>query len=202
MVQGIQNACVIVLAAGSSSRLGSPKQLLTVGGQNLVQHAVSVALSSRIGPVLVVTGANRKAVEAALEDMDVQFVFNPDWQEGMGASIRWGTLAALGLHPDTEGLLFMVCDQPHIQADHLRALLERQRESGKPIVASSYEGIRGTPALFHASLFGELQSLQGDKGARPLLQQHEEDIISVPFDHGITDIDTRADYERYLQTLK
>jgi molybdenum cofactor cytidylyltransferase len=202
MVQGIQNACVIVLAAGSSSRLGSPKQLLAIGGQTLVQHAVSVALSSRLGPVLVVTGANRKAVEEALEDMDVQLAYNPDWQEGMGASIRWGTQVALGLHPDTEGLLFMVCDQPHIHAELLRALLDRQRESGKPIVTSSYEGVRGTPALYHASLFDELKSLQGDTGARPLLQKHADDIVTVPFEQGRTDIDTHADYDRYLQTLK
>jgi molybdenum cofactor cytidylyltransferase len=202
MVEGIQNACVIVLAAGSSSRLGTPKQLLAVGGQNLVQHAVSVALSSRIGPVLVVTGANRKAVEANLEDMDVQLAYNPDWQEGMGASIRWGTQVALGLYPETDGLLFMVCDQPHIQPQVLRALLERQRESGKPIVTSSYEGVRGTPALYHASLFAELKTMQGDSGARPLLQKHGDDIVTVPFEQGRTDIDTHADYERYLQTLK
>lgn len=202
MAEGIQNACVIVLAAGSSSRLGSPKQLLAVGGQNLVQHAVSVALSSRIGPVLVVTGANRGAVEETLEDMDVQLAYNPDWPEGMGASIRWGTQVALGLHPETDGLLFMVCDQPFIHAEILRALLERQRETGKRIVTSSYDGIRGTPALYHASLFNELKSLQGDTGARPLLQRHAEDIDTVPFEQGRTDIDTHADYERYLQTLK
>lgn len=202
MAEVIQNACVVVLAAGSSSRLGSPKQLLAVGGQNLIQHAVSVALSSRIGPVLVVTGANRKAVEAALEDMDVQLAYNPDWQEGMGASIRWGTLAALGLHPEAEGLLFMVCDQPFIYAELLRALLDRQRETGKPIVTSSYEGIRGTPALYHASLFDELKSLKGDTGARPLLQRYGEDIATVPFEKGRTDIDTHADYEQYLLTLK
>ena len=202
MAEGIHNACVVVLAAGSSSRLGSPKQLLAVGGQNLVQHAVSVALSSRIGPVLVVTGANRKAVEETLEDMDVQLAYNPDWQEGMGASIRWGTQVALGLYPETEGLLFMVCDQPFIHAEVLRALLEWQRETGKPIVTSSYEGVRGTPALYHASLFDELKSLQGDTGARPLLQRYATAIESVPFEQGRTDIDTRADYERYLQTLK
>jgi molybdenum cofactor cytidylyltransferase len=202
MVQGIQNACVIVLAAGSSSRLGSPKQLLAIGGQNLVQHAVSVAMSSRIGPVLVVTGAHRKVVEAALEDMDVQMAYNPDWQEGMGSSIRWGTRVALGLYPETEGLLFMVCDQPHIQAAVLRTLLDSQRESGSPIVTSSYDGVRGTPALFHASLFEELTTLQGDSGARPLLQKYAADITAVPFTLGRTDIDTPADYAQYLQTLK
>jgi molybdenum cofactor cytidylyltransferase len=201
MNEVIKHTAIFVLAAGNSSRLGSAKQLLAIGGRNLVQHAVSVALASRIGPVLVVTGARRKAVEETLEEMDVQLVYNPDWEEGMGASIRWGTKTARSLYPDLDGLLFMVCDQPFINPAVLHQLVSRQAESRKPIVASAYAGIRGTPVLFHQTCFDDLEQLNGDKGARPMLATREGDIALVEFDEGKTDIDTVTDYETVLRTL-
>src|SRR5512135_784209 len=106
----IQKTCIVILAAGKSARLGRPKQLLSYDGGSLVQHAVSVALASGLGPVLVVTGANREAVESELRGRDVQVSYNPDWEEGMGASIRHGVEAALERYRDTDGLIFMVCD--------------------------------------------------------------------------------------------
>jgi molybdenum cofactor cytidylyltransferase len=197
----VQKPCIVVLAAGKSSRLGRPKQLLSFDGSSLVQHAVSVALAAGVGPVLVVTGANRDLVEAELRDLDVQTSFNPDWEEGMGASIRHGVEAALDVRQDADGLIFMVCDQPYITADLLQHLLETQHETGRKIVASEYGGVRGTPALYHASLFEELKTLSGDKGARPVLARHESDIATVPFGSGATDIDTETDYEHVLQAL-
>jgi molybdenum cofactor cytidylyltransferase len=197
----IHKPCIVVLAAGKSSRLGRPKQLLSFDGGSLVQHAVSVALAAGIGPVMVVTGANREMVDADLRGLDVETSFNPDWEEGMGASIRHGVQAALDHHRETDGIIFMVCDQPYITADLLQHLLETQHETGRRIVASEYGGVRGTPALYHASLFEELKTLSGDKGARPVIARHESDIATVPFGSGATDIDTEADYENFLQAL-
>jgi molybdenum cofactor cytidylyltransferase len=197
----IGRICIVVLAAGRSARLGRPKQLLSFEGGSLVQHAVSVALSSGLGPVLVVTGANQEAVESELRGQGIHTSYNPDWEEGMGASIRHGVDAALELDRDTDGLIFMVCDQPYITASLLQHLLETQHETGRKIVASEYGGIRGTPALYHASLFEELKALTGDKGARSVLARHEGDIATIPFGSGAMDIDTEADYENLTMAL-
>jgi len=197
----VNKVCMVVLAAGKSSRLGRPKQLLSYGGMSLLQHAVQVALEAAIGPVLVVTGANTEKIEKELEGMNVDLAYNPHWEEGMGTSIRHGVEAVLSGYPNTDGIMFMVCDQPYINASLLRHLLETQVETGRKIVTSEYEGIRGTPALYHASLFEELKGLSGDKGARPVLARHETDIATVPFASGETDIDTEADYENLLQAL-
>ena len=199
MSDRINHICIILLAAGQSSRLGRPKQLLQYGGESLVYHAARVAVEAGMGPVMVVTGSNSQSVEMALKECDVHLAFNPQWEEGMGASIRFGTTEALERFPGTDGLLLMVCDQPFIHAGHLQHLWETQVETRKPIVTSEYAGIRGTPALYHASLFEELRALGGDKGARPLLERHAMDIAVVPFALGLTDIDTEADYENLLR---
>ena len=200
MSDRIHHICIVLLAAGRSSRLGRPKQLLQYDGESLVSHAARVALEAGIGPVLVVTGANSQQVEMALKDSGVELVFNPQWEEGMGASIRVGVSTALDRYPKTDGLLLMVCDQPFIHARHLRQLWETQVETQKEIVTSEYAGIRGTPALYHAKLFEELKALSGDKGARPILERHQKGIAAVPFASGLTDIDTEADYENLLRT--
>lgn len=179
--------------------MGRPKQLLQYGGESLVYHAARVAMEAGIGPVLVVTGANSQQVEAALDGSGVELVFNPQWEEGMGASIRTGVSAALERYPKTDGLLMMVCDQPFIHAGHLQHLWETQVETRKAIVTSEYEGIKGTPALYHRRLFEALKNLGGDKGARPILERHDKDIAVVQFSSGLTDIDTESDYENLLR---
>lgn len=201
MKDRVNSICIVVLAAGKSARLGRPKQLLSFGGETLVQHAVRVALEAAIGPVVVVTGANSDLIDRELSGIAVHSVFNPTWEEGMGASIRAGAEEALRLYPTTEGLLLMVCDQPFINAAHLQHLWETQAETRKKIVLSEYAGIRGTPALYHQDIFEELKALSGDKGARPILARHESDMATVPFASGETDIDTEADYENLLKSL-
>jgi molybdenum cofactor cytidylyltransferase len=198
----IHHPCIVVLAAGSSSRLGKPKQLLAYGDESMLQHAAGVAISSGIGPVLVVTGAHQSSVEKDLHGLPVKIVYNPDWEEGMGASIRCGAEAAVARFPNTDGILFMVCDQPYVFASHLQHLLETQVETLAPIVASSYDGVRGTPALFHQTIFEELLALRGDQGARPILQRHANLVASVPFSEGGVDIDTASDYSQFLNSAK
>lgn len=202
MSERIHKPCIVVLAAGVSARLGRPKQLLAHGPESLVQHAVRTALAAGIGPVLVVTGAYQSDVERELQGLPAIPVFNAAWEEGMGASIRSGTEAALGLFPETDGLLFMVCDQPFMHASQLQHLWETQVETLAPIVTSLYDGVRGTPALYHKDLFEELLALQGDQGARPILQMHADEIESVPFSEGGLDIDTEADYLQFLHSVK
>jgi molybdenum cofactor cytidylyltransferase len=202
MSQRIHKPCIVVLAAGQSARLGSPKQLLAYGDESLLRHAVRVALDSGIGPVMVVTGAHQHSVEKELQGLSVLPVFNPQWEEGMGASIRIATEAAMEFFTEADGLLFMVCDQPYVHASHLQHLWETQVETLMPIVTSEYEGIRGTPALYHASLFEELLALEGDQGARPVLKAQGDRVATVDLSEGGVDIDTASDYAQFLNSVK
>lgn len=195
----IKKCAIVVLAAGKSSRLGSPKQLLVYKGKSLVLYAVEIALQTGLRPVIVVVGANAEVIKNELKGEQVQVVENEGWKEGMASSLRSGlTIAQQSeFHPD--GVIFMVCDQPHVSVSLLGELVRVQAETGLPMVASSYEGHLGTPALFHKSLFAELMELKGEAGARKLIKRHENLVASVPFPKGIVDIDTMADYEALKQ---
>lgn len=199
MYNTIEHCGIAVLAAGESSRLGSPKQLLVYRGKSLLQHAVNVALQTTMYPVIVVVGANSDAVKKEIEGMNVYVVENERWREGMATSLCCGLAAVQKKNIDADGIIFMLCDQPFITPALLDSLLQQQKATGLPIVASSYENKLGTPALFHKSFFTELMKLSGDTGAAKLIKNNQEQVSSVAFPKGIIDIDTRTDYEALLQ---
>jgi len=174
----------IILAAGASTRMGHPKQLLKLGAERLLERAVRVAEHAGCAPVVVVLGASADVIlaECALDRATV--AINPEWREGMASSVRCGVRQIAGR---CDAALLMVCDQPAVTADHLRKLLDRCTDLcvGGP-VASSYGGRRGVPACFPASQFGELLLLRGDSGARLLL----ESTPAIDLAGGELDIDT------------
>jgi len=191
----VEQCAIVVLAAGASSRLGSPKQLLVYKGRSLLQHAADAALQTSLRPVVIVVGANSDATKKQMEGMKVEIAENEAWQEGMASSLRCGLAAVQKMKPETDGIIFMVCDQPYVNKSLLENLLLTQHKTGLPIMASSYEGKLGTPALFHKSFFPELLELTGDVGARKLMVQHSDDVATVLFPKGDIDIDTAAEYE-------
>lgn len=195
MKADIANCAIIILAAGTSARLGSPKQLLPYNGKTLLLHAVDTALETGCLFVTVVLGANIKMIRNEVKDKRVVIIENNAWQEGMASSIRCGleNIANSILQP--ENIIFMVCDQPYVNSSLLLNLLEKRLETGMPIVACSYENNIGTPALFHKNIFPALMDLKGDKGARKLISANLEKVATVFFPEGITDIDTAGDYE-------
>ena len=195
----VEQCAIVVLAAGMSSRLGSPKQLLAYKGKSLLQHAVDTALQTSMRPVVIVVGANSDAMKKQLEVRKAEVVENEGWQEGMASSLRCGMAATQKMKPGADGIIFMVCDQPYVTKLLLDSLLQVQHITGQPIVASSYEDKLGTPALFHKSFFAELMKLKGDTGARKLIKQHEDLVTTVAFPEGIIDIDTAAEYEALKQ---
>jgi molybdenum cofactor cytidylyltransferase len=186
---------IVILAAGASTRLGRPKQLLPWQGKTLLQHAVQTALSITTRPV-VVTGCNADQLVAGLNNEQVHIVFNPDWEQGIASSIRIGLQALLDRTPPPDQVIFMVCDQPFVSPGLLLDLINERQKSQKSIIASSYAGTLGIPALFDQSMFSQLLDLQGDTGAKKLIQAFPENVSSVDFPKGEIDIDTVAEYDK------
>ena len=182
---------VLILAAGSSSRLGSPKQLLEYAGKTLLEHAAADAM--KLTPdVYVVLGHARQQCEMALEDVGVTTLLNPYYEDGMGRSIAY----AVSQIPRHEHLLIMLCDQPLIPQAHYRKLIDNAKENPTLMIASEYNAKPGVPALFPSKYYQSLQMLEGDKGAKPLLMSNT--CILVPIDASYTlDIDTKEDWEHF-----
>lgn len=190
----IEMTGIIILAAGSSSRLGSPKQNLTFKGQTLLQHAINTAIQVNCGPVVVVLGGNAELITPTLENFTADVIFNADWQQGMSSSIRIGIQHLQENHPGTTSVILMPCDQPFVD----EAILQKLTAAEKPgtIVASGYNDTIGPPAFFDGYYFPELLMLRGNEGAKHLILKHGEHVVTVPFPLGSVDIDTLEDFEK------
>ncbi len=186
---------VVVLAAGASRRLGQPKQLLRYRDTTLLGHAVRVAGASSLGPVTVVLGADAGRVAGALEGSDAERLVFDGWAGGMGSTIAAAVARIAGA--GAEAVLLMTCDQPHVDAAHLRALAAA-RSARRPIAASRYADVLGIPAIFPRECFAELQLLSGDRGARPVIERHRSWVSEVACPGGALDVDTAADVERLV----
>jgi molybdenum cofactor cytidylyltransferase len=175
--------------------LGKPKQLLQYNNKNLLQHALSEAISSYASPVIVVLGANSDLISKEINNTKAYTIENKEWEEGMASSVRIGLSTLLQIFPAADAVIFMVCDQPHVSASLLNDLINTQVETYKKIVTCNYGETIGPPALFHKSLFSELMKLKGVAGARKIIQQHNDEVSTVLFTKGKIDIDTKEDYE-------
>lgn len=175
-----------VLASGSSLRLGEPKQLLDFRGMPLIRHAAIVALGAGCDETIVI-GSYRDALEA----LDVTVIDNPHAAEGMSTSIRLAVAHARGAR-----VLLTLCDQPMIEAEHLRALVA----TDALIAATAYENTIGVPAVFAAELAHELLALRGDRGARAVIRAHPGDVVALRCEAAAIDIDTMDDYLRLLRS--
>ena len=189
---------IVILAAGNSSRLGRPKQLLAWQDNLLVQRITAESFKAALQPVVVVTGANAAAVSEALTAYDVISTFNQNWRQGMGSSIAIGIAHLLLLDAELENVIIAVCDQPFVTADLFSELYRRKAETGRNIVACSYEDTVGTPVLFGKKYFEKLRNFSGEEGAKKLLKLFASDVAEVSFPEGAIDIDTDQDYLDFL----
>ena len=184
----------VILAAGASRRLGTPKQLIQFNGETLLARAIRLAREARLQPIIVVLGAEYDAITAAVSPNSAVFIYNEEWPEGMASSMRAGLDAADDIAPQCPAVLIMPCDQPRLSAEHLRAVAAASAAETEPCIAcSTYAGVRGVPALFPRSAVAELKALSGDAGARKLLMNPPCRVIEVPFPGGEIDIDARED---------
>jgi molybdenum cofactor cytidylyltransferase len=193
---------IVILAAGSSTRLGRPKPLLPYHGSTFIEQVVSKAITAALYPVVVVTGAHTDEITNALAGKKTHLTHNARWQEGMGTSIVAGLSAMQHLQPDAEAVIITVCDQPHLSAALLQTLITTQVSTNKGIVACSYSETIGAPTLFTRPYFADLSALSGNEGARKVLLQNRDDLAVVPFPEGAIDVDTPEDYQRFLSGEK
>ena len=185
----------ILLAAGSSHRFGADKQSAPVGGTPMLTRAARLLLDAGFVMPVVVLGPRAADHRTLLASLPLRVVENPVAASGMASSL----VTALDAASDCDAVVITVCDQPAVTAAHLRALVAAWHDTGSGIVASSYAGTRGVPALFAGTHFAELQQLRGDRGAGALLTRHAESVHVIPLAGGDVDIDTPADLDRLQQ---
>jgi len=194
-----KNFGIVLLAAGSSSRLGRPKQALPFDGKTLLQHTKEIAADADVASIIVVLGANAELLQKDISTTGVRTILNDHWAEGMASSITCGVKDLLAQNSGVEGLVLMVCDQPYVTASLINELITVHQNTAKPIVTCSYADTFGPPTFFHKSLFPELMELTGDVGARSIIKKYTDNVEVIPFPEGVTDVDTEADYEKVIK---
>lgn len=186
----------ILLAAGTSSRLGQPKQLLSFRGRPLIRHMAETLLAAQIDDLIVVLGHQATRIAQALEGLPLRIVVNANYRLGLSSSLKTGLAAQ---NNSTGGILFTLGDLPLLQPTTINLLIQEFYQQGG-IVVPYYQGTRGNPVLFDQSYVHELSTLSGDVGARELFNRHRSALREVEVaDPGvILDIDTQEDLCRLL----
>jgi CTP:molybdopterin cytidylyltransferase MocA len=189
----------VILAAGASRRMGTPKALLPVDGQPMVVRVVEAALAAPVWPVVVVLGAHAAQVRPVLARYPVLVVENAAWTEGMASSLRTGLALLRQFSRQLDGALFALCDQPAFSATTITRLIAAHETTGRSIAASRYSARRGAPALFGREHFAALAALTGEEGARLLLNGDPAQVAEVDLPELAVDLDTPEDYERWIK---
>jgi molybdenum cofactor cytidylyltransferase len=196
----MSHTALILLAAGNSSRMGEPKQLLEIHHKTLIRRAAETALASVCDSVIVVIGAEAARMRSALAGLAVETVENPEWRAGMGTSIRCGVEAAQS--HDADGIILALADQPLVSAASLNKLVLTNRATSQPIVASWYADTVGVPAYFAREFFPHLIALNPEQGCQRLILAHPEATIRLACPEAEADIDTPEDFRRISELLR
>lgn len=181
---------VIALAAGEASRFGSTKQLAEYAGEPLIRRAVRLAETACAERTVLVTGNDWKNVHDACAPLRGFLVRNEAYERGMGSSISCGVKAVADV---ADAVLLLLADQPLIDAEYIQEMIIAWNGSTDAIVCSEFSSTIGPPVIFPARYFNELMGLEGDRGARALLEAHMNHVIRIPCDAAATDIDTVGD---------
>lgn len=191
----------IVLAAGGSTRMGRPKQLLSINGKTLVRKTVETGLDAGCDPLVVVLGASADLVSQELRGLNIHTAINPQWTLGIGSSIRTGAQALLTLGLPLRAIALLLCDQPLISASSLQRLFQSHFDSGKAVAVSSYNQTIGPPIVLAPALLPDLLSLPDAQGAKALWMSRPQIVHQVPCPQAATDIDTPEDFQALAKGL-
>lgn len=196
----VKQVGLILLAAGESRRMGTPKQLLSYKGRSLIRHAATQAIASDCSPTVVVLGANSDRIAPELDNLPVHIALNLQWQQGMSSSIAVGINALLEININFEAIIIALADQPLITDKVYAQLVERYQRHRLKAVASIYNNTIGVPALFDRVLLPELLKLKLNRqgGAKQLLNKYSDRAFNLDLPEAAIDIDTASDYQRLL----
>jgi molybdenum cofactor cytidylyltransferase len=190
----------LILGAGRSTRMGTPKLLLSLAGKTLLARVIDAARASRCDDVLVVVGEGAEAVEREAAAAGVRTVLNPRYREGMGTSLAAGIVA---LAPGCEAAVVMLGDQPCVDATAVDALIDAYRVTRRPIVASRYGEVVGAPTLIARPMFAEAAALSGDAGGRVLIRRHPDLVAHAQLPASAAcDVDTPEEFERLRRLVE
>ena len=204
----------IVLAAGESSRLGQPKQLIQLRGKTLVRRVVDAASEAGCQPVLVVVGSTPReeareheldlvqGISSELKNTGATIIANPNWKCGIGTSIRAGVQHLIEIASGVEATVLLACDQPFVDRAVIERLIALRHETRQRIVAASYAGTLGVPVLFDRSFLPELLRLDDSAGAKSIILSNRDQVAEFPFPAGKIDIDTAEDWQRFCRNKK
>ena len=185
---------ILILAAGSSSRMGKAKQLLPYKHTTLLGWSIEQAQRSKADEVICMLGANVEEIRQSIKSYNIKTIYNQNYKEGLGSSIVNGIKEL----QDKDAVFVILADQPKITSVSLDKFLAQSNENPSKIVVSNYGKKVGVPAIFPKKYFEELKNLQGDKGARDFLNQLSEEIIKINT-IDLVDIDTQDDYQNLIQ---
>lgn len=205
------STAAIILAAGSSSRMGAGrhKLLLPLNKRPVLAHVIEAALASQARPIVVVLGHQAEQVRTQLgnysTDSAITHVENPDYLQGMSTSMHVGLTHLQNLmsaeSANVDSALILLGDQPLVTPRMLDTLIDMWHTAGKPIIAPLYAGKRGNPTLFAASLFPELLEVTGDEGGRSVVERHKQELVTVELGDTVAnyDVDTWEAYQQVVE---
>ena len=191
----------VILAAGSSHRLGKPKQLLPLGETTFLERTVDSILDSRVNEVIVVLGYRAEEMARLISRRLITIAVNPDYRQGMSTSV----LAGLKLvNQEAQGIIFVLADQPLVDSATVNRLLENFGSQEKDIIIPTYHGRRGNPVVFSTAYKNELMQLTGDVGGRAVIAQHPDRVLELPVDcEGVViDVDTWDSYNMVTEKFR
>lgn len=195
-----ENMGAVILAAGSSSRLGHPKQLVNYKGKSLLQNTIDCIDHFEFNPSVVLLGANKDEILTKINSHSSSIFINNDWPEGIASSIRFGLEKSQELNRSMKQILYLLSDQPYVSGTIIQSLIDKHSLGNQMITACTYNNNIGVPAIFDKSLFPELMRLKGDAGAKKIMMRHRKNVQTIPFDGGGFDVDTKDDVEK-LSTI-
>lgn len=173
--------------------MGKTKQLLPLGGKTIIEHSLDNLLSSKVDEVIVVTGNEAEMVAEKIANRPVKIVINSDFRQGMSTSLKKGVAS---ISRNADAITVALADQPFISSSLINRMIEFFKKGDKGIVVPAYKGRRGHPIIFNARYRDELLKLEGDAGAKVVLERHPEDILEVEVSSGEIHIDI-DDMESY-----